>query len=200
MAVQAFHRTDHKMRSASGQAALTSRRMLCQGAIDACCPLPMQRAMADEHSHQGPLTDLHGAFKIVASQQGPPSLQSLLRRSLALQQQVRHSVPDSRTWTLSSSLKRAVYFHVYGPGVTACKDCDLERCETSMQMAANVSSAGVQSFMSAALHVNVRDTAGALRAISASATGAVAQVRNQGSGHAKMLTASPSSRYSWVSC
>ena len=48
--------------------------------------------MTDEHGQQGPLIDAHGAFKIVASQQAPPSLQSLLRRSLALQQQVRHSV------------------------------------------------------------------------------------------------------------
>ena len=58
----------------------------------------------------------------------------------------------------------------------AAKDSDLERYHTSMQMEASVSSAGVQSFMSAALHINARDTAGALRAISASAVSAVAQV------------------------
>jgi len=48
--------------------------------------------MAVNGSQQGSSWDPHTAFKIVASQHAPPSLQTMLRLRLAAQQQVRPGV------------------------------------------------------------------------------------------------------------
>lgn len=51
--------------------------------------------MAVNGSQQGSSWDPHTAFKIVASQHAPPSLQTMLRLRLAAQEQVRPGVACS---------------------------------------------------------------------------------------------------------